>query len=134
MKYIISALLLVLSVATFCILAISDEVSNCLYQPSLMEVPPLSSSFQVYHYVDDDIFCDPYCDHGCSTSDGTIIVSLYDSSDTLLYGPYDMTNDSSDDCWTHWKRDIGDDLTGADYAIFEHVSVLGCYARIDIDL
>jgi len=130
MKKTLATLLSLFCMVAFSMILISGEETSCLYQPSLTELQPQNIRFQVYHYVNNNIECDPWCNHSCATSDGTITVEVFDDTDTSIAGPYDMTMDDSDDCYTHWKRDVTDDLTGADYAEFVHVSTLGCSVKI----
>jgi len=111
---------------------ISSEVTNCLYQPSITEVQPRNIRFQVYHYTTDDS-CAIYCAHDCSTDYGTIQVEVYDSNDERIAGPYDMTNDRSDTCYTYWTCNVTDDLTGASYARFSHKNRVDCYVTVDFE-
>jgi hypothetical protein len=134
-KNLLLSIPVALGVLVFAGYLISSEVSNCLYQPSITEPQPGNILFQIYHYTTDSQNCDPYCDHTCSTSDGTIQVSVWQTGnpDVCTHGPYNMSNDGSGTCYTHWSRQVsGIDISDDDYVKFTHINNVGCFVRVNL--
>jgi len=108
---------------------ISQE-TQCLYQPYVQAVAQNRIYVSVFHYVNDSE-CDPYCSHGCGTSDGTIYARVYDSEGYLL-STIDLVLVSTQTCYTAWAGEA-DYPVGASYVIFYHKEVPGCQVRVNIE-
>jgi hypothetical protein len=131
-KTLIAAILsLFIAAGAGYVLCTGIGVDGCLYQPSITDVGSGSFDFKVKHNTT-YTGCEPYyCNHSCDTSDGTITVTVYNSSRQRKCGPYDMICVGSDTCYYQWVYRVSDCvLQTGDIVKFDHPEYLNCSCEV----